>query len=934
MYVSFAAKVRFEFLWRLIERRCRLLRFRRTVKTMKRIVTDVSGSTNSKKSRSEEPGVRKARLEAEEWGKMYKEEKVAYDVARGKLKDLKKQLPVSIRDAVTQLEATADESEKLDRERVLNGLVGKLPLDLRLAYSEWLELLADLPDLKQSRDQAFENKKAADEALKRQEEKEAREAAGTAQEGGKRRAGSAEEKRVKDVCAEVLENTKCLEVVQLPVFEAYAYTFPRIEATESRLAPEIPGIPGDSVPNMLLLGVQDEEHKNKEVYKWILSSSTKGPSSMYGTSGCGKSRSIMEFLSHNYGFYFSAAVVTGVADQGSDDMAVILQAAANNLEDVAPGKRYDVVVDHLRVLVLARLAVFEHVAKIMKRVPTAYEWLLVQLYPRYFFGKDVFAVLSETFLLHCTAKDVQGQVGGKLNNARHLFHNFVDESQHLFAMCPNMFPSGKDQTNNILNRAMYSAVTKGFMRIGLKNGIEVGLTFPVMTGTGVSYEQMMHAIESAMAKETLPSYYYAKEFTAFPPQSPEQVQTYMQTVANLTDMGDTFVKHTTRWLAGRPRWAATFLSLWMRGALPPASARLSQSRVESTSLLIALDAYLVLMTTEQSKEGNPLVVGTPYTYVDNVERMWATEEGSVATRMRMTVYSALVKFAVTGEGQLVSEGGHKLIRAGLCAYDVNGMDVMLTEPLIVEAALNRLDLETFLGTRLLDTASNSSTSGFMFEDYSILPIRNNFLHALSKGELGIEYDKIRDEWKRLTKIGSSSYGVLAVRCTTAKQVMDWLHASVDSTLDGQVAPFCFPDEKMGPDLLFFLRDPNDWDSWRLTMWQHKFTNTTNQAAAMRTVDPDLLYHEKRDTSPVPALKGDDLKAWETIRTKLFGGISGARPPMSVLLQYPAKVTRSSKSTQEEDGRLRLGIGQGSGVDKIFVSCLPDFDQVKLKHTSV
>jgi hypothetical protein len=495
-----------------------------------------------------------------------------------------------------------------------------------------------------------------------------------------------------------------------------------------------------------------------------------------------------------------------------------------------------------------------------------------------------------------------------------------------------MFPSGTDQTNNILNRAMYSAVTKGFMGIGLKKGIKVGLTFPIMTGTGVSYEQMTHAIESAMAKETLPSYFYDKEFTAFPPQSPEEVQAYMQAVANLTDMGDTFVKHTTRWLAGRPRWAATFLSLWMRGALAPTSARLSLSRVESTSLLIALDAYLVLMTTEQSKEKEPLVAGTPYKYVGNVERMWATEESIVATQKRMQVYSTLLKFAVTGEGQLVREDGHKLIRAGLCAYDVDGLNVMLTEPLIVEAALNRLDLETFLGTRLLDGASNSSTSGLMFEDYSILPIRNNFVHALSKGELGIEYDKIKDEWKKLTKIGSSSYGVLAVRCTTAEQVMDWLRASIDSTLDGQVAPFCFPDEKMGPDLLFFLRDPNDWDSWRLTMWQHKFSNATNQAAAMRTVDPDLLYHEKRDTSPVSALEGDSLNAWETIRTELFGEISGARPPMSVLLQYPAKVTISSKSTQEEDGRLRLGIGQGSGVEKIYFHCLPYLDQLKLKHT--
>jgi len=73
---------------------------------------------------------------------------------------------------------------------------------------------------------------------------------------------------------------------------------------------------------------------------------------------------------------------------------------------VAQEERYDVVEDHLRVLVLARLAVFERVESLLRRVPTTYEWLLVQLYPMYFFEKDVFAVLSRGILRSCTTKDV------------------------------------------------------------------------------------------------------------------------------------------------------------------------------------------------------------------------------------------------------------------------------------------------------------------------------------------------------------------------------------------------------------------------------------------------------------------------------------------------------------------------------------------------
>ena len=65
-----------------------------------------------------------------------------------------------------------------------------------------------------------------------------------------------------------------------------------------------------NVPSLLLYDLHNERHKSTEVYKFI--DETKDIcSGLYGTSGAGKTRSIYEYLSHNYGFYFVAETETG-----------------------------------------------------------------------------------------------------------------------------------------------------------------------------------------------------------------------------------------------------------------------------------------------------------------------------------------------------------------------------------------------------------------------------------------------------------------------------------------------------------------------------------------------------------------------------------------------------------------------------------------------
>ena len=72
--------------------------------------------------------------------------------------------------------------------------------------------------------------------------------------------------------------------------------------------PTIPGLP-TSRPSLLLydldtLNAQElVERKSKGVYRYIEATRWTSPGVLYGTSGAGKTRSVLEYLSLNYGIY-------------------------------------------------------------------------------------------------------------------------------------------------------------------------------------------------------------------------------------------------------------------------------------------------------------------------------------------------------------------------------------------------------------------------------------------------------------------------------------------------------------------------------------------------------------------------------------------------------------------------------------------------------
>lgn len=69
--------------------------------------------------------------------------------------------------------------------------------------------------------------------------------------------------------------------------------------------PRIPGVQPER-PSLLFHDLENEIHTDKDVYKYIDTTRSDQPGALYATSGAGKTRAVLEYVSHNYGLYLVA----------------------------------------------------------------------------------------------------------------------------------------------------------------------------------------------------------------------------------------------------------------------------------------------------------------------------------------------------------------------------------------------------------------------------------------------------------------------------------------------------------------------------------------------------------------------------------------------------------------------------------------------------
>ncbi|KAL3912428.1 MAG: hypothetical protein SGILL_006887, partial [Bacillariaceae sp.] len=255
--------------------------------------------------------------------------------------------------------------------------------------------------------------------------------------------------------------------------------------------PVEPGKP--NFPSMLMynLDKQDGSRKQSKVYRHIETQQKVGPSLLWGTSGAGKTRSVLEYLSLNKGFYFMAGDFK--LNPGSQDLDDIFLEVGNI---PAPSKKEGLldsarnlnrVYLRFRMLLFIRYTVYERVKKELGGAMSAYEWLLCQLFPVEFLGDDIFrTVINECRMKRLDAYDKGLDVKIARDQVEFSWSIFVDEAQRL---------SKEDGDFDFLNaegtifRSRFSALAKAVWKDS--RGFEKGkYTFTIFSGTVLPAEAL------------------------------------------------------------------------------------------------------------------------------------------------------------------------------------------------------------------------------------------------------------------------------------------------------------------------------------------------------------------------------------------------------------------------------------------------------------
>jgi len=692
---------------------------------------------------------------------------------------------------------------------------------------------------------------------------------------------------MESVCSDVLEaHFRSNPFREFPVLETFRHEPSALLASLARDGVDIPGDPDEpAVPSMLLWDLRNDEHKNSDVYRYIDSNKDKAPTALYGTSGAGKTRAIFEYLSHNKGLYLLAG--TSKRDPGSEDLRFILReqgilALTNDHDQSRSYTNLMIIRERLQVLIYVRHAVHDKITELMGRSPTAYEWLLLQLYPEKFLGGDIFWDAT----VKCTVRaDTSGAESALFSVESTWPAIFVDEAQKLLKVLNYHFLS--EETMQI--RSAFLALLKGFLQTGL--GKKMG--YPVFSGTRLSIDDIKTESNSAMAKHTISKQSQIDPFFVnFEPLDARDVESYLNSFLDFNQVGSDVTKHVCNWLRGRPRWTANFLEVYLvrrskvfkgtRGTFNDSEAKMVQ----------ALDRYLAVMTTKEMDAGDrrhSRSAGETSAYY-GIERIMSMKNMFLVQK---SLETAIFDFAVGGKPTYLREEPKRLIEIGVAALspqkereDYVGV---LNEPIVVQAGINYCNLDYALQDHILQQEAGGQGEGF---EQMMLPGIQKNLEGLVKRQLKNQYgfDKFFDSSYSVSS--RSSYGVLAVDCKgDIAGTINWIDSAVSARFEGLVAPFCYPDDHFGPDVLFLMWN-EEYTKFRAVLTQGKFRTRFNQLDALRTLVPEWLYNENRD-KPTKRKRSSKMnenlwKAWEEAKAKLVGN---SKPCLRLMVQYPANATK-------------------------------------------
>ncbi|GJJ74340.1 hypothetical protein EMPS_06698 [Entomortierella parvispora] len=566
---------------------------------------------------------------------------------------------------------------------------------------------------------------------------------------------------------------------------------------------------------------------------------------VFGVSGCGKTRTMMEMLCKNWGFYFNGSGT----DYGSGDLLRFLRLVHREQRYRNQDEESNTHVHILTLaLVLTRVMILHRCLDIAEREGTTFtckQWMLLQIGFRTMGVEDLFSNLFSLVANVIHARSITILTMGVFVEARfsalrkrlleltfdtpsqHLGYKIllvVDEAQNLGKVEFGTFPSQQMPSeaqrragaaplvNNM--RPILSPLVHGFYQISTDDN-----TFCVVPcGTGLSIFDLTWLEDSAPVPKG-----YQKQlgpFTDFQGwESDEQVQQYRDLVYSSlhdADARDNFNAHV-------PRESIPMLFKRLRGRFRPIVSAIERMIMPSNA---GLDWRLAIQETENSLSSTDSLYYGKGNIAFDISRMVQTVHSSPSRyrnyrNIENTLRAFVLGYYLHGRGLLLNKKEAPLVEASVGRILNFGKDTVtvLDEPFALRAAVNyfRQHDPGFHSAicSLFGLGFNASVHGHQWE-MAVQPSLACAFHdkILSKTELIPKGTKSYDPvMNGRAEIAGYNDNHVTLGTDSGSMTLDAFrdaHVHHGSFKDGEpVSPFYHPAEiPSGPDIVFVLHLDN------------------------------------------------------------------------------------------------------------------------------
>jgi len=562
---------------------------------------------------------------------------------------------------------------------------------------------------------------------------------------------------------------------------------------------------------------------------------------LLGPSGAGKTRKLLELLVRERG-YFLVCKDTNDKNAGSKALSSVLNenflksSFANVDWTSTPSAhsddflrlRRDAVCFVVQCVLVAYASVYKKWEAWIQAQPhsedrdrqqrfEARHWLFAQLFPETFFGRDVFIDLATELVNQCSPSSI-----GYFAKPTDIIHCVIDEAQELGRRMQGMFNTSSG--NRLSLRPLLSPVLEGVKKVLNRD--------PIVSGTGLSLVREWKPLASRMAAVDP----MENVFTEFGCLSVEQTEKVLKELLYIK--GQKRLREAAEWLAGRPRFVATFIENVV---------------AKNTTIDAYLDVYKAQMTEQLPDESD-----NPRTPFEALRRLGELPGQTLAMgKAELSPYAWMLTDLY---GLSVGRKPHRadnalLIELGLAYAQIRPQGLPLAEArpeaLLLEAARRHratLDREKFLLDFIRAAQDSDSAMGERFE-YLVSELLVDALFG-REGNAALDFEAhgvfngvplpaaLQGKWERPPWL----FGHLAI--DGDEDFYPWLTAVLDPRETKRLR-VRFPSTACGPDIVIVPRS-QDKSRTMLILVQCKFEKAASDTkGALYTVDPSMLHTELR-----------------------------------------------------------------------------------------